>query len=166
MDNSMINKIQKAKEIAAEPHRVTLHTLSLEFKGDNDNYKIDLAPDGWSCTCHGYGQYGICPHIMTLEKIYQPMLKVSPLPYAQGQNIVSDVKKAKRYSEETDRITITHFEATVAGDNRDHTVAYQDGNWDSTSHFFKTHGVGAFTMALERIFDGSVKPIRTLVEDN
>ncbi|MEO1287021.1 MAG: SWIM zinc finger family protein [Chloroflexota bacterium] len=75
----MINKIQKAKEYATQPERVTFHTLSVEFQGDNDTYEIVLAPDGWSCSCPGYNKYGICPHIMTLEKLYKPMLDVSPL---------------------------------------------------------------------------------------
>lgn len=160
MDTSMINKIQKSKELASEPERITFHTLSLSFKGDNNAYDVALGPDGWSCSCPGYSKYGICPHIMTLEKLYRPMLDISPLPYAQGQNIVSDVKKAKRYSEEQDRISINHFEATFKGDNKDHTVSYDDGVWNSTSSFFKTHGIGAYSMAIERILEGRVKAIR------
>ena len=160
MDTSMINKIQKSKELATQPDRITFRTLTLEFRGDNNNYNTALGPDGWSCSCPGYSKYGICPHIMTLEKIYQPMLKVSPLPYAQGQNIVSDVKKAHRYSEEQDRITITHFEANFRGDNKDHTISYDDGVWNSNSSYFKTHGIGAYSMAMERLLEGRVKPIR------
>lgn len=160
MDNSMINKIQKSKEYAQEPERITFNTLSLEFRGDNNTYHVDLAPDGWSCSCPGFSKYGICPHIMSIEKMYKPMLKRNPLPYAPGQNIVSDVKKAKRYSEEGDRMTITNFEATFAGDNKDHTVTYDDGIWDSTSSYFKTHGVGAYTMTVERVLEGQVKPIK------
>lgn len=163
MDNSMINKIQKAKEYALQPERATFRTLSLTFVGDNDTYQIDLGPEGWSCSCSGFGMYGICPHVMSLEKIYKPMLDVHPLPYASGQNIVSDVKKAKRYSEETDRITIHHFEAEFQGDNKVHVIAYDDGVWDSTSSYFKQHGVGAFTMTMERLLEGQVKPIRTPV---
>lgn len=161
MDTSMINKIQKSKEYAEEPQRATILTLAIEFKGDNNNYNIALAPDGWSCSCPGFNKYGICPHIMSLEKLFQPMLKRDSLPYAQGQNIVSDVKKAKRYSEEIDRIKLVSFEATFQGKNKDHTVSYDDGIWDSTSSYFKTHGVGAYSMAMERILEGLVKPVRT-----
>ncbi|MGJ3239386.1 MAG: SWIM zinc finger family protein [Anaerolineae bacterium] len=160
MDTSLINKIQKAKEYAGQPERVTFSTLSVEFQGDNSTYDVHLGPDGWSCSCPGYSKYGICPHIMTLEKIYKPMLAVSPVPYALGQNIVSDVRKAQRYSEEQDRITIKHFEATFAGDNKDHHISYDDGVWNSTSSYFKTHGIGAYTMTMERILEGRVKPIR------
>jgi len=164
MDTSMINKIQKAKEYANQPERITFHTLFLVFKGDNSTYDITLSPEGWSCTCPGFSKYGICPHIMSLEKILKSMLKVNPLPYAPGQNIVSDVKKAKRYSEETDRITIEQFEATFAGDNKDHTITYNDGVWTSTSSYFKTHGVGAYTMTMERVLEGLVKPISLVTE--
>lgn len=160
MDASMINKIQKSKEYANQPQRIKFRTLSLEFRGDNNSYNIALAPDGWSCSCPGYSKYGICPHIMTLEKLYQPMLSASPLPYAQGQNIVSDVKKAHRYSQEQDRISIDHFEATFEGDSKEHIISYDNGIWDSTSSYFKTHGIGAYTMTMERLLEGRVKPIR------
>jgi hypothetical protein len=160
MDTSMINKIQKSKEYASEPQRVTFLTLAIEFQGNNNSYNTALAPDGWSCSCPGFGKYGICPHIMSLEKLFQAMLKRSPLPYAQGQNIVSDVRKAKRYSEEIDRIKIVSFEANFQGDNKDHTVSYNNGVWTSTSSYFRTHGIGAYTMTMERILEGMVIPIR------
>src|SRR5688572_13940613 len=121
MDASLISKIQMSKEYAQDPKRVTFHTLALEFRGDNNAYTVALGPDGWSCSCPGYHTYGICPHVMTLEKIFQPMLKRTPLAYAPGQNIVSDVKKAKRYSEELDRIKIISFQVAFRGDNKDHT---------------------------------------------
>ena len=160
MDTSMINKIQKSKEYATEPERVTFLSLAIEFKGDNNNYNVALGPDGWSCSCPGFNKYGICPHIMSIEKVFQPMLKREPLPYAQGQNIVSDVKKAKRYSEEKDRMRIVSFEVSFKGDNKDHTVSYNDGIWNSSSSYFKAHGIGAYTMTMERLLEGLVKPIR------
>lgn len=155
----MINKIQKSKEYAEQPDRVTFHTLVLEFRGDNNTYTVALGPDGWSCSCPGHQKYGICPHIMAMEKIFSPMLKRDPLPYAPGQNIVSDVKKAKRYSEEIDRMKMVSFEAEFRGNNKNHVVSYQDGTWDSTSSYFKTHGIGAYSMAMERILGSLVEPI-------
>jgi hypothetical protein len=160
MDASLISKIQMSKEYAQDPKRVTFHTLALEFRGDNSTYTVALGPDGWSCSCPGFHSYGICPHIMTLEKIFQPMLKRTPLAYAPGQNIVSDVKKAKRYSEELDRIKIISFQVAFKGDNKDHTVSYDNGKWDSTSSYFKTRGICAYTMAMERILGNLVEPIR------
>ncbi len=165
MDTSMINKIQKAKEYAQQPEKVTFHSLALEFRGDNSEYHLELAPDGWSCSCPGFQKYGICPHVMTIEKMFKPMLKRDPVPYAEGQNIVSDVKKAKRYSEEPERIQIISFEAGINGNNREHVVSYDNGTWDSTSNYFKAHGIGAYAMAMERILEGMVQPIEQSLRD-
>lgn len=159
MDTSLINKIQKSREYAAEPERVTFNALTIEFRGDNSAYTVTMGPDGWSCTCPGFGKYGICPHVMALEKMFKAMLKRDPLPYAAGQNIVSDVKKAHRYSEEKERLTILAFDATFQGDNKEHQVTYQQGKWNSTSAFFKTHGVCAYSMAMERILGDMVEKI-------
>jgi len=161
MDTSMINKIQKAKEYAEEPERVTFHSLTIEFHGDNSTYTLSLGPDGWSCTCPGFQKYGICPHIMSIEKLFKPMLKREPLPYAPGQNIVSDVKKAKRYSEETQRIKIVSFDAAFDGKNREHLITYDNGTWTSTASFFQQRGVCSHTMAMERMLKGMIEPITT-----
>lgn len=164
MDASMINKIQKAKEYAEEPDRVTFHNLTVEFHGDNGTYTLSLGPDGWSCTCPGFQKYGICPHVMAIEKLFKPMLKRDPLPYAPGQNIVSDVKKAKRYSEETNRLKVVAFDATFAGKSQDHRITYNDGKWTSTASFFQQRGVCSHTMAMERMLKGMVEPITTPIE--
>ena len=156
----MINKIQKAKEYATQPERITFNSLTIEFQGDNSNYEMTLGPDGWTCSCPGYSKYHICPHIMTIEKLFKPMLKRDPMPYANGQNIVSDVKKAKRYSEEPHRITIRAFDASFQGNSKDHQVTYNDGEWWSTSSFFAARGVCANSMAIERVLKPYVKPIR------
>ena len=161
MDTSMINKIHKSKEYAEQPERATFHSLTLVFRGDNSNYTMSLGPEGWSCTCPGFQKYGICPHIMTVEKMFKPVLKRDPLPYAPGQNIVSDVKKAKRYSEEPERIRILNFQATWSGDNKEHRIEYDNGVWkNETSSFFNTRGISTHVMAMERILKGMVEPHR------
>ena len=88
------------------------------------------------------------------------MLKRRPLPYAPGQNIVSDVTKAKRYSQETDRIHIVSFECSFEGYNKTHRVTYDQGQWTSTASFFAQRGVCSHTMALEKILKGFVEPAR------
>ncbi len=163
MDSSLINKIQKSKEYAMEPERVTFHTLELEFKGDNDTYTVILAADGWSCSCPGFQMNGICPHIMALEKMLKPMLKRDPLPYGGNQNIVSDVKKSKRYSEEPERIRIISFTAAFRGDNKEHLITYHNGVWDNqTSAYFAQHGISTHIMTMERLLKGWVEPVKML----
>ena len=160
MDASMINKIQKAGEYASQPERATFRSLTVHFSGANSSYEIRLGEDGWSCTCSGFQLYAICPHIMALENLFKPMLKRPRLPYAPGQNIVSDVEKAKRYVDERDRIRILSFDCTFAGYNRDHQVTYDRGSWTSTASFFAQRGVCSHTMALEKILKGMVEPAR------
>jgi hypothetical protein len=152
MDYGMIGKIEKARRYAREPHRVRLHTLAATFQGDNDRYLIHLTPEGWDCSCPGFRTYHICPHVMAMEKILKPYLDRSPLPYAPGQNVVSDIEKANRYTHETDRVQITAMEAEFQGDNGVHSVQLVDGLWHCTCDFFRSRGVCCHTMALERMF--------------
>jgi hypothetical protein len=154
MDYGMIGKIEKARLYASEPERVTFNTLTLEFRGDNNTYIVHLGPEGWDCTCPGFKAHGICPHIMALEKCFRPMLKRAPLPYAPGQNVVSDVEKAREYAMQTDRIRIISYEVTFQGDNDTHQTSYGNGVAQCTCAFFHSRGVCCHTMAMERLLKG------------
>ncbi len=160
MDASMINKIQKASEYASQPERATFNSLKVEFHGQNNSYTVSLGNDGWSCTCPGSQKYAICPHIMALETLFKPLIKRRPVPYSPGQNIVSDVEKAKRYADERDRIRIVSFDCAFEGYNKSHQITYDDGKWTSTASFFAQRGVCSHTMALEKILKGFVEPVR------
>jgi hypothetical protein len=113
-----------------------------------------LNAEGWHCNCPGFQAHSICPHIMAMERLFRPMLKREPLPYASGQNVVSDVEKAKRYSEEFDRIQFHAFEATFHGENSDHHTNYSEGHWHCDCDFFHSRSVCSHTMAMERILKG------------
>lgn len=160
MDASMINKIQKASEYASQPKRATFNSLTVEFRGNNSAYTIRLDNSGWACSCPGFQKYAICPHVMALETLFKPLLKRRPVPYAPGQNIVSDVEKAKRYSKETDRIRIVSFDCAFEGYSKTHHITYDRGKWTSTASFFARRGVCSHTMALEKILKGFVQPAR------
>lgn len=156
MDYGMISQIEKARRYAEEPHRIKFNSLTIQFKGDNDTYSINLKDGQWSCTCPGFQSYHICPHIMTLERLFKPMLKIQPLPYAYGQNVVSDVEKSVRYADEKDRIVFQSFDATFHGNNSDHRVAYENGVWDCDSVSFRLRGVSSHTIAMERLLKGMI----------
>ena len=79
------------------------------------------------------------------------MLKRDPLPYAQGQNVVSDVEKSKRYSEESDRIRFVTFDISFKGNNSDHRTVYGPEGWDCDCSDFRRAGHCSHTMAMERI---------------
>ena len=96
MDYGMIGKIEKARRYAEEPERITFKAFNAHFRGSNSDYAISLGDAGWSCTCAGFHSLHICPHVMALEKLFRPMLKRDPLPYAPGQNVVSDSHRGFR----------------------------------------------------------------------
>ncbi len=66
-------------------------------------------------------------------------------------SLIGKIEKAKRYAEETDRISFTEFSVKFRGDNDSHTTGYQDGKWHCSCHFFSSWGLCCHTMALERI---------------
>lgn len=164
MDYGMVGKIEKAKWYAAHPERVTFNTFKLEFKGDNDTYSLLLSNDGWDCSCPGYRSHGICPHIMTIERQFKPLLKRDPLPYAPGQNVVSDVDKAKRYSEEPDRVRFLSFDVAFEGDNSTHATSFHGDGWMCDCTFFASRHVCGHTMAMERILKGMLNAPTIIVE--
>lgn len=151
MDNAMIGKVEKAKFYEQEPERITFENFTATFRGDNNTYDISLSAEGWHCTCPGYHEHGMCPHIMTMERVLGPMLKRALMPYANGQNVVSDVDKSIRYAGETKRVTFNSFEVTFEGDHNTHHIAYDDGKWDCDDTFFRSRGYSSHTMAMERI---------------
>jgi len=70
--------------------------------------------------------------------------------------LIGKIEKAKRYAEERDRITFEKFTATFEGENNDHTVTYDQGQWQCDCDFFKSRGRCSHTMALEMILEGMV----------
>ncbi|RMF78212.1 MAG: hypothetical protein D6737_15485 [Chloroflexi bacterium] len=154
MDYGMIGKIEKAKRYAEERDRITFNEFLIKFSGDNNSYNLSLNEDGWHCTCPGFQTHRICPHIMCAERVFAPMIKRDKQPYAPGQNVVSDVEKAKRYSEETDRMKFESFRVTFTGNNNDHHAGYADHTLTCDCDFFATRNVCSHTMAMERILNG------------
>ena len=74
MRSSLIGKIEKAKRYAQEPDRVTLSSLGVEFRGENDKHNLSYAEGKWQCTCYFFSQWGICSHIMALQQMLGNML--------------------------------------------------------------------------------------------
>jgi len=76
MNSSMIGKIEKAHRYAREPERVTLATFEATFRGEHDDYRVSLTPDGWRCTCPTFERQILesCSHIMAMQQMLGPML--------------------------------------------------------------------------------------------
>src|SRR5947209_2213058 len=63
MHSSMIGKLEKARRYADEPWRVTLQSLHVEFKGDNDVHTVSTENGEWQCTCDFHTKNGTCAHV-------------------------------------------------------------------------------------------------------
>ncbi len=74
MQSSLIGKIEKAKRYAQEKDRVTFHELSVEFRGENDNYITSYKDGKWHCTCSFFASWDMCSHTMALERMLSSML--------------------------------------------------------------------------------------------
>jgi hypothetical protein len=65
--------------------------------------------------------------------------------------MIGKVEKARRYSEETERIVFNEFRVTIIGDHRNHIVSFNDGNWSCDCETMQQHGYCSHTMAMERV---------------
>jgi len=74
MQSSLIGKIEKAKRYAHEPERITFKDLAVDFRGENDTYRVSYKADRWQCTCLFFSQRGICSHTMALQRLLSSML--------------------------------------------------------------------------------------------
>ena len=63
-------------------------------------------------------------------------------------------EKAKRYAEEQNRFVLNKFDVTFHGDNNNHHVTFDNGEFQCDCEFFLTHKRCAHTMALEIKFQG------------
>jgi len=66
--------------------------------------------------------------------------------------LIGKMEKAKRYAEDRTRFRFNKFELTFHGDNNDHLVGYENGEFQCDCEFFLTHKRCAHTMALEDLF--------------
>ena len=66
-------------------------------------------------------------------------------------SLIGKIEKAKRYAQETDRITFSELSVSFRGENNTYTTEYKDGRWHCSCHFFASWGLCSHTIALERI---------------
>jgi len=66
-------------------------------------------------------------------------------------SLIGKIEKAKRYAQETERITLSEFSVEFRGDNNTYTTGYKNGKWHCSCHFFPSWGRCSHTMALEKV---------------
>ncbi len=68
-------------------------------------------------------------------------------------SIISKIEKARRYAQETDRVTFTDLTVKFRGANDNYTVSYREGAWHCSCSFFPKWGLCSHSMAMQRILD-------------
>ena len=76
-------------------------------------------------------------------------------------SLIGKIEKAKRYAQETERVTFSELSVKFRGEHDDYTTSFKDGKWRCSCHFFSTWGLCSHTMALERIL-GNMLPKEAL----
>jgi len=77
-------------------------------------------------------------------------------------SVISKIEKAKRYSQERDRIVFTSFKVSFRGDHNTYELGYDSGHWACNCPYFHSHGFCSHTMTLQRILEGMI-PTKTNV---
>ncbi len=72
-------------------------------------------------------------------------------------SLIGKIEKAKRYAQETDRITFSEFTVSFRGEHDTYTTSLKDGKWHCTCSFFNTWKVCSHTMAMEKVL-GNMLP--------
>jgi hypothetical protein len=73
--------------------------------------------------------------------------------------IASRLIKARQYAAERDqRIRVHSFEVEIQGENANHIVTYDRGEWGCDCEEFMRRGLCAHVMAMEEILGDAVEP--------
>jgi len=73
-------------------------------------------------------------------------------------SLIGKIEKAKRYAQETERVTFSEFSVKFRGENDTYTTSYKDSKWHCSCHFFSNWGLCSHTMALEKILGNMLPP--------
>lgn len=66
-------------------------------------------------------------------------------------SLIGKIEKARRYAQETDRVTFNDLSVKFRGENDTYETGYKDDKWHCTCHFFSQWGFCCHTMAMEKI---------------
>ena len=74
MHSSLISKIEKARQYAHEPERITIQAIACRIRGDNSTHTVRLDDGAWRCDCDFFATRSLCSHTMALERILDQMI--------------------------------------------------------------------------------------------
>ena len=81
-------------------------------------------------------------------------------------SLIGKIEKAKRYAQETNRVTFSEFSVKFRGENNNYIVSYKDGKWHCSCSFFSTWELCSHTMALEKILGDMLPPEALTTQSN
>lgn len=73
-------------------------------------------------------------------------------------SLIGKIEKAKRYAQETERVTFCAFSVKFRGENNYYDTSYKDGKWQCSCSFFSSWGLCSHTMAMEKILANMLPP--------
>ena len=73
-------------------------------------------------------------------------------------SLIGKIEKAKRYAQETNRVTFRELSVKFRGENNDYDTSYKDGKWHCSCRFFSSWGLCSHTMAMEKILANMLPP--------
>jgi len=76
-------------------------------------------------------------------------------------SLIGKIEKAKRYAQETERVTFSELSVQFKGEHNTYTVSYKEDKWHCSCPFFSQWGLCSHTMALQRIL-GNMLPKEAL----
>ncbi|MDP6346965.1 MAG: hypothetical protein QGH23_05975 [Dehalococcoidia bacterium] len=77
-------------------------------------------------------------------------------------SLIGKIEKARRYAGEPDRISFSSFTIRFRGENNQHRVSFNEGQWQCSCSFFSDREVCSHTMAMERVLAGMLLALPTL----
>ncbi len=80
-------------------------------------------------------------------------------------SLIGKIEKAKRYAQETERITFSELSVKFQGEHDNYTISYEEGKWHCSCHFFSNWGLCSHTMALQKIL-GDMLPEEALTMES
>ena len=72
-------------------------------------------------------------------------------------SLIGKIEKAKRYAQETERITFSEFSVQFRGEHDTYTTSLKEGKLICTCPFFSTWKLCSHTMAMEKVL-GNMLP--------
>jgi hypothetical protein len=155
MHSDLIGKIAKARQYANEPERLIIEQLSARFHGTNNEHRIALDHDRWSCDCTTFRLHATCAHVMAFQRIFAASLDAAAradVPLTMQSDLVSMIEKSRHYVHERERIQLDGVRVRFRGSNNEHVITLDSDHWACGCTSFRLHHACAHTMALQRLW--------------